>query len=552
MEQLLNLYLNTSAYSNRSDRLRVTIVYGLLFMVTIMLLILSVIGNIAGIALASIAPFIGIAITLGVYVLVRQGYFKLGSWILLIGMASISVSANLPDGILMPRQILNVALLILMGGFLLETPGIVLFGAVAIGQTLLFPAINGYLDTGNYEWPVRLTLSTIYVVIGLMVYAYNQFVAASQIKGQTLESQERIKLAEVNMYITQQASTRQSLDSALNTTLQLILQNYPQMYHAQIFLLDNDGIQARLSASTGEAGQKLIERSHSLAVGSLSVIGQTTLTGEPVIALSSEKDGVHRTNELLPDTTLEAAFPLRVGTRIIGALDLQSKTLTELNRDDRLTFQSLANSLSLAIDSIQQFEQAQAQVEENQRLAEQTRSALREVERLNQRLIGRAWSEHIQHMGEEPGIAIDFSTNQSEAYHAWTEGLLNATEQNQIVQMDNVIAVPLRVRGQVVGAMEFELDEAQHITQEDLELLLEVSERFGLAAENTRLVEESRRTAQRETLINQITSRFQSAQNVEATLAEAARSIGDTLSAEKVMIRLGAPDRPSKSNGKDS
>ena len=81
-------------------------------------------------------------------------------------------------------------------------------------------------------------------------------------------------------------------------------------------------------------------------------------------------------------------------------------------------------------------------------------------------------------------------------------------------------------------------------------MITEVSERFGLAAENTRLVEESQRTAQRETLINQITSRFQSAQNVEATLAEAARSLSETLSADKVKIRLGTPE--SYENGKES
>ena len=98
--------------------------------------------------------------------------------------------------------------------------------------------------------------------------------------------------------------------------------------------------------------------------------------------------------------------------------------------------------------------------------------------------------------------------------------------------------------------MEFELNANQEFEPEDLELIMEVSERFGLAAENTRLVEESQQTAQREMLINQITGRFQSAQNVEATLAEAARSLSETLSADKVMIRLGVPQQST--NGKDS
>jgi len=40
--------------------------------------------------------------------------------------------------------------------------------------------------------------------------------------------------------------------------------------------------------------------------------------------------------------------------------------------------------------------------------------------------------------------------------------------------------VPLRVRGQVIGAMEFELDRGD-FTPEDIDLVQAVAERFGLA-----------------------------------------------------------------------
>jgi hypothetical protein len=61
-------------------------------------------------------------------------------------------------------------------------------------------------------------------------------------------------------------------------------------------------------------------------------------------------------------------------------------------------------------------------------------------------------------------------------------------------------------------------------------------------------VEESQRIAQRETLINEISSRLQSANNVEATLAEAARSLNETLRANKVTIRLGIPSDEKPAN----
>jgi GAF domain-containing protein len=122
-------------------------------------------------------------------------------------------------------------------------------------------------------------------------------------------------------------------------------------------------------------------------------------------------------------------------------------------------------------------------------------------------------------------------------------------DSNNIVQDGLTVAIPLRVRGRVIGAMEFELDDDDEFDPDDLELVQEISERFGLAAENTRLVEESQRMAQREALINELSSRFQSARDVEATLAEAARSLSETFMAERVSIRLGVPEKPNRNNG---
>jgi transcriptional regulator with GAF, ATPase, and Fis domain len=160
---------------------------------------------------------------------------------------------------------------------------------------------------------------------------------------------------------------------------------------------------------------------------------------------------------------------------------------------------------------------------------------------MNQRLVGRAWAEYVKGKGKSMGLTVDFEQKSVQNDITWTDTLKGAMETNNVVREGNIVSVPLRVRGQVIGAMEFELDENQDFSTEDLELIFEVSERFGLAAENTRLVEESQRIAQRESLINEITSRFQAAQNVEATLAEAARSLSETLQADKVMIRLGVP-----------
>lgn len=489
---------------------------------------------------ANSAVMVSCLITIG---FVRSGWYTYGAWLLNIIAVLALFTTALENSVDPDTLIVVMFFIVLMSALTLNTIGLITFGSILT----VFYLVELSLDFLPIENPFSLRGFGTFIALEMLVYAFLRFTEISRTEGIDSGGQERFKLAEINTQITRQASERMSLDDALNATLEVILENYPQFYHAQVFLIDEDGIQARLRASSREIGRSLLERGHSLAVGSLSVIGQCTFKGTPVIALASAENTVHRENQLLQQTQLEAAFPLRIGEKIIGALDLQSANNEMLSEYDQRSFQSLADSLSLAIDNIQQFEAAKSRVEENQRLAEQARTALREIERLNQRLIGRAWSEYLSGRNTELGFDVDLEGQHTELDIAWTPTLSNAAQSNAIVQEENIIAVPLRVRGTVIGAIEFELGPEGQFSPAEMELVQEVSDRFGLAVENTRLVEESQRIAQREALINEISSRLQSANNVETTLSEAARSMKETLHAEKVTIRLGIPGASKQS-----
>jgi len=84
-----------------------------------------------------------------------------------------------------------------------------------------------------------------------------------------------------------------------------------------------------------------------------------------------------------------------------------------------------------------------------------------------------------------------------------------------------------------------------------LAMMEEVSEQLGLAAESNRLYETSQRIAQREALVNEISTRLQSGTSVEMTLTSAARSLKDVLKANRVAIRLGKPPAETQ-NGVNS
>jgi uncharacterized protein YigA (DUF484 family) len=86
-------------------------------------------------------------------------------------------------------------------------------------------------------------------------------------------------------------------------------------------------------------------------VGSNSLIGWVTANKQSRIALDVVGDEIYFQNELLPDTRSEAALPLRVGDRLIGALDVQSRSLHVFNQSDIEVLQVLADQLAVAVEN---------------------------------------------------------------------------------------------------------------------------------------------------------------------------------------------------------
>ncbi len=101
-----------------------------------------------------------------------------------------------------------------------------------------------------------------------------------------------------------------------------------------------------------------------------------------------------------------------------------------------------------------------------------------------------------------------------------------------------IVAFPIIVRNEIVGAMEFELPTADELPEGATDLVMAVSQRLGLALENRRLFDETQRIAQREGMINDIGAELQAATSVDAIIQRTARQLQETLSAQEITIRI--------------
>ncbi len=135
-------------------------------------------------------------------------------------------------------------------------------------------------------------------------------------------------------------------------------------YYASIFTIDDTGFNAVLREGTGDAGEKMKQSGHSLAVGSRSIIGQVTATGKTIIVNNTAVDPLHRPNPLLPNTRAEAGIPLRIGERVIGAIDLQSIETAAFKQEDIAVLEILADQVAVALENARSYNLAQKAMEE--------------------------------------------------------------------------------------------------------------------------------------------------------------------------------------------
>lgn len=374
-------------------------------------------------------------------------------------------------------------------------------------------------------------------VVGLL---YLRTFDITQLEGLRAASGERSRLAEVIRRLAEVSSEQQPLEPTLAASLRAIQALYPQFQALGVYLVDESGLFAELEKSIGVIRTNAQGR---FAVGDVSPVGQATLSGQLQVRTQASI-GQSEGAALLPGMQQQVVVPMLFGARLVGALDLQSAQHRDLSREDQEALATIADTLALVVFNARQLEEAQRRAKDNVRLTEQARNALAEVQRLNKRLISRAWADYLKENTALSSVEYDAVTGTIATDAPLTPHLEAALRKGQVQIDDGVLSFPLLARGQVIGAIEVDLPLDAEIDNRYADLLQELGERVGLAIENVRLLEQSQRSAQREALINQISTRIQTTINVEAMLAETARSLNELLLASHVSIRLGKPEAP--------
>jgi GAF domain-containing protein/HAMP domain-containing protein len=198
--------------------------------------------------------------------------------------------------------------------------------------------------------------------IGTLARTFNSMTDQLRSMVTTLEDRVEARTAQLrtSAEVGRAATSILDPDQLLRQVVSLITDGF-NFYYAAVFLLEEQGQAAVLRAATGEAGQTLLDRHHRLPITEESMVGAAIITRQPRIALDVGQGAVRFANPLLPNTRSEIALPLRVGDRVLGALDVQSEEAGAFDEANAEVLQVMADQIAVALFNAETFNRSEKQ-----------------------------------------------------------------------------------------------------------------------------------------------------------------------------------------------
>jgi GAF domain-containing protein/HAMP domain-containing protein len=322
----------------------------------------------------------------------------------------------------------------------------------------------------------------------------------------------------------------EDINEIFPTAIRLINERFG-FYHVGIFLIDRLREYAILQATNSEGGQRMLARGHRLRLGT-GVVGFSAQSGQPRIALDVGADAVFFGNPDLPNTRSEVALPMKSHQETFGVLDVQSTEAGAFSTEDLQVLTALANQVSIAL--------------ENARLLTETRAALKQVQEVYDEFTRAEWSRTVAQT-EQPGFRYQTGRIEMLEKPLQTPEVVSAIQNAQAVTGSSgngsgersMVAVPVMLRGEVIGILHIESnDSAKPWSEDDVSLVEAVAERAAFAMENARLFQDARRRAAKERLISEATARISGALNIENILQTTAEELERVLGGSEVLIQF--------------
>lgn len=261
------------------------------------------------------------------------------------------------------------------------------------------------------------------------------------------------------------------------------------LYHAHIYLLDEESANLILTAGSGEIGREMVEQGWSIPLKrEQSLVAQAARTRQGVIVNNVQEDPNFMPNKLLPDTRAEMAVPMLVGDNLLGVLDVQADTIDRFSQEDVDLKITLASQVSVALQNARSF----AEEQEARMLLDKRSKELGCLNEVGREIVKSPplpqllqWvTDRIPPAVQYPDLCVAAIEYDEEIYGA-----------PEAIELSTQIVHALRVSNKIVGRIYIAYTQKQEFLDEESALLGGIASRLSGYIENQRLFEQTEQRA---------------------------------------------------------
>lgn len=427
--------------------------------------------------------------------------------------------------------------------------GIVVALAIFIAQILTRPIarltkVATIISEGNLEARAAVETND---EIGFLAEAFNGMTEqiselVSNLEDQVLDRTQALEKRAIRLQTAAEsardATSEQELSELINQAVNIICERF-NFYHVGIYLLDDRAEYAILRAGSNESGESLVNSKHRVIKNSESNVGYVAMVGVEKLASTEKLETSIDVHALLPETRSQMVLPLKIGELILGVLDIQSSDPRAFDESDFAIFRTLADQLAIAIQKTS--------------LREEVEQALSELESAYGLYTKDSWKKFLGRKNISSGYRYDQVS--IEPVNSIPEAVSQALREGKKIEIDSgdtniedneksILAVPMKIRGEVIGVLNLEFDSDQ-VPSDTSSLVEDIADRLTLVLENARLVESAQSRVEQEKLTNELSNNFRSSLDMDSILKNAVEEIGSALNLHEVEIRMGSQNNNS-------
>jgi GAF domain-containing protein/HAMP domain-containing protein len=380
------------------------------------------------------------------------------------------------------------------------------------------------------------------------------------------ESQRRALQLETAAEIARDISGSLNLDELLVKAVNFIRERF-DFYHAAVFLHDLPGEYTVIREATGETGNQMKRAGYKIGIGSKSIVGFVSSRGEFLVVDDTTKDATYYANPLFPNTRSEAAFPLKVGERILGEIDVQSTIPYSFTEDKLRSLRILADQMAIAVVNSELFSETQEHLSQHRLLHHITSSAasgttLEEAlesavkglqvtlggDRVSILLVNREKDilEIKASTGYAGGVEVEIPIGSGVtgwvAAHKRPLRIKDVHEDSRYIEVSSntrsELAVPLAYRNELLGVLNVESELIDAYNENDEEMLGTLGGSLAAIIANARLLEQIRAQAERDRLVYDVTARIRRSTDIQSIMTSTVNELTRLTGARYAKIQI--------------